>query len=149
MKYAIDKETDGRWIAEACDLPGVMTYGATPQAALEACILLRSQVKSAQMPRAAAVESWLCGLCGLAVASIAGRPSPYEKPECPSTAAHKFERQLWRAADSSREADVARLRWLLESGLRTACMNNSPDWQEEAKGALSSWPFTSATIPEQ
>jgi predicted RNase H-like HicB family nuclease len=26
-----DREEDGRWIAEAIDLPGVMAYGATQQ----------------------------------------------------------------------------------------------------------------------
>lgn len=25
----VEQEDDGRWIAEICDLPGVMTYGAT------------------------------------------------------------------------------------------------------------------------
>lgn len=31
MKYKIkfDKETDGRWIAEVVDLPGVLAYGTT------------------------------------------------------------------------------------------------------------------------
>jgi predicted RNase H-like HicB family nuclease len=30
----IDRETDGRWIAEIPDLPGVMVYGATLDQAL-------------------------------------------------------------------------------------------------------------------
>ena len=30
----IEQETDGRWIAEILELPGVMTYGNTPQEAL-------------------------------------------------------------------------------------------------------------------
>lgn len=30
----IEQETDGRWIAEILELPGVMTYGKTPQEAL-------------------------------------------------------------------------------------------------------------------
>lgn len=39
------------------------------------------------------VEAWTCTRCGLAVGSVAGRPSPYETPVCRSTAAHQFERQ--------------------------------------------------------
>jgi predicted RNase H-like HicB family nuclease len=34
MKIEIEKEDDGRWIAEVPDLPGVMVYGATRQDAL-------------------------------------------------------------------------------------------------------------------
>ena len=34
MKIEIDREDDGRWIAEVLDLPGVMVYGATRQDAL-------------------------------------------------------------------------------------------------------------------
>lgn len=32
MKFTIETEleTDGRWIAEVMELPGVMVYGATP-----------------------------------------------------------------------------------------------------------------------
>lgn len=29
MKIEIEKEEDGRWIAEVSDLPGVMAYGNT------------------------------------------------------------------------------------------------------------------------
>ena len=32
----IEKEDDGRWIAEVTDLPGAMTYGATRESALAA-----------------------------------------------------------------------------------------------------------------
>ena len=32
MRFTIEteRETDGRWIAEVMELPGVMVYGATP-----------------------------------------------------------------------------------------------------------------------
>jgi predicted RNase H-like HicB family nuclease len=30
----IDRETDGRWIAEIADLPGVLTYGASRDEAI-------------------------------------------------------------------------------------------------------------------
>lgn len=29
MKIEIEREADGRWIAEVPDIPGVMAYGAT------------------------------------------------------------------------------------------------------------------------
>jgi predicted RNase H-like HicB family nuclease len=34
VKIEIDREDDGRWIAEVTDLPGVMAYGATRHDAL-------------------------------------------------------------------------------------------------------------------
>jgi len=34
MKVEIEREEDGRWIAEVPDLPGVMTYGQTRAEAL-------------------------------------------------------------------------------------------------------------------
>jgi predicted RNase H-like HicB family nuclease len=34
MRIEIEREDDGRWIAEVPDLPGVMVYGATRQDAL-------------------------------------------------------------------------------------------------------------------
>jgi predicted RNase H-like HicB family nuclease len=33
FKIEIEREEDGRWIAEVIELPGVMAYGATPGAA--------------------------------------------------------------------------------------------------------------------
>jgi predicted RNase H-like HicB family nuclease len=34
IQIEIDREDDGRWIAEALELPGVMTYGATREEAI-------------------------------------------------------------------------------------------------------------------
>jgi predicted RNase H-like HicB family nuclease len=36
MKFAIeiDRETDGRWIAEVIDIPGVLAYGQTQEEAM-------------------------------------------------------------------------------------------------------------------
>ncbi len=34
MKIDIEKEEDGRWIAEVSDLPGVLTYGKTREDAI-------------------------------------------------------------------------------------------------------------------
>lgn len=33
LKIEIETENDGRWIAEAVDLPGVLAYGATQEEA--------------------------------------------------------------------------------------------------------------------
>ena len=46
MKFTIelDRETDGRWIAEVTDLPGVMAYGKTRQEALAAVEALALRV---------------------------------------------------------------------------------------------------------
>ena len=35
LKVEIDREADGRWIAEVLSLPGVMAYGATQHDALQ------------------------------------------------------------------------------------------------------------------
>ena len=34
LKVEFSREDDGRWIAEALELPGVMTYGATREEAI-------------------------------------------------------------------------------------------------------------------
>ena len=34
MNVEIDRETDGRWIAEVTELPGAMAYGATREEAV-------------------------------------------------------------------------------------------------------------------
>lgn len=46
MKFRIDteQETDGRWIAEIPDLPGVMCYGETKDRAVERATALALQV---------------------------------------------------------------------------------------------------------
>ena len=36
LKVEIEREVDGRWIADVADLPGVMVYGPTWDAALSA-----------------------------------------------------------------------------------------------------------------
>ena len=46
MKLAVelDRETDGRWIAEVVDLPGVIVYGGTREEALAAAQALALRV---------------------------------------------------------------------------------------------------------
>jgi len=40
----LDRETDGRWIAEVVDLPGVLVYGTTREKALAAALALALRV---------------------------------------------------------------------------------------------------------
>lgn len=35
LQIETDQEDDGRWLAEVVDMPGVMTYGATEQEAID------------------------------------------------------------------------------------------------------------------
>lgn len=35
LRIEVDREDDGRWLAEVVELPGVMTYGETRQEAIE------------------------------------------------------------------------------------------------------------------
>jgi predicted RNase H-like HicB family nuclease len=35
LKIEVEREDDGRWLAEIADLPGVMAYGATREEAIE------------------------------------------------------------------------------------------------------------------
>jgi predicted RNase H-like HicB family nuclease len=40
----VEQETDGRWLAEVVDLPGVLVYGETPDAAAAAAKALSLRV---------------------------------------------------------------------------------------------------------
>lgn len=44
LTVELEQETDGRWIAEVVDLPGVMAYGETPAGALAAAKALALRV---------------------------------------------------------------------------------------------------------
>jgi len=44
MKLEIDREGDGRWIAEVPELPGVMAYGKTRKQALSKVMALALRV---------------------------------------------------------------------------------------------------------
>jgi len=44
LHFEIDREADGRWIADIVDLPGTMTYGATRGEALAAAKALALRV---------------------------------------------------------------------------------------------------------
>ena len=44
LRIEIDRETDGRWIVEAIDLPGVLAYGNTRQEAVDNVAMLALRV---------------------------------------------------------------------------------------------------------
>ena len=44
LRITLDREEDGRWIAEVPDLPGVMVYGRTRRAAVVAAKVLALRV---------------------------------------------------------------------------------------------------------
>lgn len=44
LTLELERETDGRWIAEVVDLSGVMVYGETPEAAATAAKSLALRV---------------------------------------------------------------------------------------------------------
>ena len=43
-KFETERETDGRWIAEIVDMPGVMAYGQTEQEAIASARALALRV---------------------------------------------------------------------------------------------------------
>ena len=51
MKLEIEQEDDGRWIAEAADLPGVMAYGATRDEAVRKAEALVLRVLADRLER--------------------------------------------------------------------------------------------------
>ena len=51
LTVELDRETDGRWIAEVVDLPGVMAYGATRDEALAAAQALSLRVLADKLER--------------------------------------------------------------------------------------------------
>ena len=58
LSIELDREDDGRWIAEALELPGVMTYGATREEAISnterlAIEVIADRIKHGEMPATA------------------------------------------------------------------------------------------------
>lgn len=44
IKIETEQETDGRWLAEVIDMPGVVAYGSTPEDAVRAAQVLAFRV---------------------------------------------------------------------------------------------------------
>jgi predicted RNase H-like HicB family nuclease len=64
IRIELDREDDGRWIAEALELSGVMTYGATREEAISnterlAIEVIADRIKHGEMPSAALTISFL------------------------------------------------------------------------------------------
>jgi predicted RNase H-like HicB family nuclease len=58
LSIELDREDDGRWIAEALELPGVMTYGATREEAIRnterlAIEVIADRISHGEMPGSA------------------------------------------------------------------------------------------------
>ena len=58
LSIEIDREDDGRWIAEALELPGVMTYGQTREEGISnterlAIEVIADRIKHAELPHSA------------------------------------------------------------------------------------------------
>ncbi|HTB14151.1 MAG TPA: hypothetical protein VK752_21410 [Bryobacteraceae bacterium] len=49
LSIELDREDDGRWIAEALELPGVMTYDATREEAIS----IADRIKHGELPATA------------------------------------------------------------------------------------------------
>ena len=55
MKVEVDRETDGRWIAEVPDLPGVMAYGETRRDAISKAEVLALRIIADRLEHGEAV----------------------------------------------------------------------------------------------
>lgn len=58
LSIELDREDDGRWIAEALELPGVMTYGDTREEAVSnaerlAIEVIADRIKHGELPSSA------------------------------------------------------------------------------------------------
>ena len=58
LSIELDREEDGRWIAEALELPGVMTYGETREEAISnterlAIEVIADRIKHGELPPSA------------------------------------------------------------------------------------------------
>lgn len=64
LSIEIDREVDGRWIAEALELPGVMAYGATREEAIcnterLAIEVIADRIKHGELPPSAQNVSFM------------------------------------------------------------------------------------------
>ncbi len=61
LSVELDREDDGRWIAEVLELPGVMTYGPTREEAISnaeklAIEVIADRIKHGELPQPAHVS---------------------------------------------------------------------------------------------
>ena len=55
MLLETEQETDGRWLAEAPELPGCLAYGAAPEEARRRCIELALRILAERAERGEAL----------------------------------------------------------------------------------------------
>lgn len=65
LSIEIDREDDGRWIAEALELPGVITYGSTREEAISnteklAIEVIADRIQHGELPSSALSLSFRC-----------------------------------------------------------------------------------------
>ena len=63
LSIELDREEDGRWIAEAMELPGVMSYGATREEAISnteklAIEAIADRIQHGELPPGKSAPSW-------------------------------------------------------------------------------------------
>ena len=57
LKIEIDREADGRWIAEVADVPGALAYGATMEEARSRAAALACRVIADMIEHGAAIPA--------------------------------------------------------------------------------------------
>jgi predicted RNase H-like HicB family nuclease len=57
MRVEVEREDDGRWLAEAPELPGVLAYGATREAAIARAQALALRVLAERLDNGEAVPA--------------------------------------------------------------------------------------------
>lgn len=63
LKIETEREDDGRWIAEVTNMPGVMCYGDTKDAALAAAQALALRVLADQIEHQSSVQHLITITC--------------------------------------------------------------------------------------
>ncbi len=59
FRVEMEQEEDGRWLAEVVDLPGVLTYGQTPEEAKAKVQALALRVVADRLEHGEAGPDWL------------------------------------------------------------------------------------------
>jgi predicted RNase H-like HicB family nuclease len=69
LSIELEREDDGRWIAEALELSGVMTYGSTREEAISnterlAIEVIADRIRHGELPASGASSTIKVRLCG-------------------------------------------------------------------------------------
>ncbi len=74
MNIEIERERDGRWIAEVPDLPGVMTYGQTREEAINKVEALALRVMADRLEHGEDIPAGRLKFLGGRLKFLDGRP---------------------------------------------------------------------------